>query len=251
MTPPFTTIRQFNDAGLRAFLDYLRRVKEGDTQRSPDFLVDDQKLSSALNPGQWIDPRSFDTALDMVEYLYPRVMALSLPNKLYDPGLWSWLAAYYFDVICPPDKHDRRRVGELESYIATGDSRKSNRHLISAAIRFYHYHRPHNQLALYLSPGRRSEYLRVIQESPQLFTSPGLIEAIHRMYWNPETGAPYRGTLGDSNRSGSIKRLSVVMNQFAVNYDLQGMSADQILELLPKKEFGRWLEIAEAVRTEV
>ena len=71
-----------------------------------------------------------------------------------------------------------------------------------------------------------------------LITNRGLISAIDQLYWNEKTRRPKRGATTMS-RPGNLRRLIAVIEQLELNYDLFGMSAAEILALLPP-EFDVW-----------
>jgi hypothetical protein len=71
-----------------------------------------------------------------------------------------------------------------------------------------------------------------------LLANRGLIEVVDRLYWNPDTSRPKRGAASDT-QPGSLRRLIAVVQQLDLNYDLYGMSAQEIEALLPM-EFDVW-----------
>jgi hypothetical protein len=66
----------------------------------------------------------------------------------------------------------------------------------------------------------------------------GLIEAINLLYWNVRAHRPKRGATTES-RPGNLRRLVAVVQQFDFNYDLYGMTAAELIALLPD-EFDPW-----------
>ena len=71
-----------------------------------------------------------------------------------------------------------------------------------------------------------------------LITNKGLIEAIDLLYWDPKRHRPKRGATTPT-RPGNLRRLIAVIQQLDFNYDLYGMRAHEILQLLPP-EFDAW-----------
>jgi hypothetical protein len=65
-----------------------------------------------------------------------------------------------------------------------------------------------------------------------------LLDALRLLYWDEANQRPKRGGRDDA---GGLRRFITVMNQFNRTYDLHAMTGKQIVQLLPKAEFGRWL----------
>lgn len=239
-------IRQFTERGIEQFRAYLTAAKAGATDPLPAALLFDDAYARTLDRHITVEPQSFATTLEMVRYLHPKIKALRLEGKLYDRGLWAWLTAYYFDQVCPPDKAGRRKVGEIVRYLPSAelDFRDTKRHLLGAAMRMYDTHgEKRMQLFLYTPPYERSDFLRLITESQELAANSNLLDSLHRLYWDEFTQRPVRGAKGSKKGTpGSVLRFFALMNQFNRTFDLFSMTGEQIVALLPKDEFGRWLE---------
>ena len=78
-----------------------------------------------------------------------------------------------------------------------------------------------------------------------LITNRGLIAAIDLLYWNPRTKRPKRGAT-TTTRPGNLRRLIAVLQQLDLNYDLYGMRAAEILDLLPN-EFAAWMPAQKSI----
>jgi hypothetical protein len=66
-----------------------------------------------------------------------------------------------------------------------------------------------------------------------VISSPTLIETARRLYTDPRTGRLRRGA--GAKGKGSPRRLALIANQLALTYDIQHMSADQLIKLLPRE----------------
>ena len=60
------------------------------------------------------------------------------------------------------------------------------------------------------------------------------------LYWDDKNQKPKRG-FGATERPGTLRRFVAVINQFNRTFDLFTMSGEQIINLLPRDEFERWL----------
>lgn len=238
-----TPIRIFNTQGIEQFRVALRQIKDGETNKLPENLLFDPNLSSIPSKNIKVAFHKFTTTLEMVEYIHPLIVALPLSDKFFNPGLWAWLAAFYFDVICPLEDN-KRKVGEEARYIfpVNRDFREFYRHLIASPLRIYDtYGKQLTLLLLYTEPHKRSEFLREIMGVQELAMNQGVMEAIHIIYWDSERQRPKIGAVSKNlSSAGTLRRFIALMNQFNRTYDLQGMTGEQIIALLPQKEFERW-----------
>lgn len=235
-----TPIRRMTDKGVAALHEYLVGLKSGGTSRLPEHLILNEEYARILDISVTVEPEVFDTSLDMARYLHPRIQGLSLPGKYYDTGLWSWLTAFYFESVCPADSTGKRKVGELARYIPPVSRAVSYRHLMALAARMFDTHGEQRmRLFLYTSPSEMSSYMRVVAGTEELAVNSGLLEAMNMLYWDDENNRPKRAA---RDMPGGLFRFMAVMNQFNRTYDLLAMSGKQIINLLPKNEFGRWIK---------
>lgn len=239
-------IRQFTERGIEQFRAYLTAAKAGATEPLPAALLFDDSGARILDRHITVEPQSFATTLEMVRYLHPKIKALRLEGKFYDRGLWAWLTAYYLDQVCPPDRAGRRKVGQLARYIPPleRDFRNIYRHMLATAASMYDTHGDDRmRLFLYTLPHEQSSLLARITESQELASNSNILDALKVLYWDEIARRPKRGTRGkDRNLSGGMERFLALMNQFNRTFDLFSMTGEQIVALLPKDEFGRWLE---------
>ena len=86
------------------------------------------------------------------------------------------------------------------------------------------------------SPGDVVEQLASRQE---LVTNPGIIGLVTKLYVDMDTKRPKRGAGGKGG--GSARRLSDVLEQFDLTWDLYAASADELVNVMPR-EFERFLK---------
>lgn len=236
-------IRQLNEQGIERFRIYLSSAKAGATAPLPHELLADDSLSRILDRHVTVEQMSFVTTLEITRYLYPRIEALQLPGKYYDPGLWAWLIVYYFELICPANIFNQRKIGEIARYIPPRNRNfdESNRHLLALPIRMYERHgEGRTKLLLSSMPNEQSFTLNLVSRSQELSTNPAILDALAKLYWDDQRQIPKRG-FGGIGKPGTLRRFMALMNQFNRTFDLFTMSGDQIINLLPQNEFARWL----------
>ncbi len=70
-----------------------------------------------------------------------------------------------------------------------------------------------------------------------IISNPVIMAAICDLYIDPKTGRPRRGTGGKAG--GSPRRLSLVLQQLDLTFDLRASTSGHVVALLPQ-EFERW-----------
>lgn len=232
-----TALRKLNEKGVAAFREYLRNIRAGvEFQASPALLFVDE-FSSPVVPRIDVSARRFARKYDAAAYLAGVLQPVESPALAEDVGLWSWLALFYFDQLSPIGAEGKRRPREDYHYIP-GDLRRGHeRHLLAGPYRLYRMHGEHARVLLHPAVHQHGRFVYDLGYRRDFIMNRGLIEAIDRLYWNPRTKRPKRGAASD--RAGSLRRLIEVLQQLELNYDLYGMSATEILALLPG-EFDVW-----------
>jgi len=104
--------------------------------------------------------------------------------------------------------------------------------------RLFILHHQNARLLLHPPVHQRGAFIYDLGFRRDLITNKGLIEAIDLLYWDTKRHRPKRGATTPT-RPGNLRRLIAVIQQLDFNYDLYGMRAHEILQLLPP-EFDAW-----------
>lgn len=226
------TLRRLTPKGIDAFRGFLRNIRAGaEFQEHPAILyVDD--YSTAVQPSISIDLRRYRTKFDAASNLLDILSPLDGPALSADIGLWSWLALFHFDQLSPKRADGKRRPRQDYHYIPGGDGWTRDRHLLAGPYKLVRQHGEHARVLLYPPLHQHGNFIYQIGTRQEIVANRGLIEAIHLLYWNARTRRPKRGATTES-RPGSLQRLIAVVQQLELNYDLYGMTAGEILGLLP------------------
>ncbi len=235
-----TALRKLNGRGIAKFREHLADIRTGEAFQSNPALLYVDEYSAALQPRIEIEQQTFKTKLDAATYLSRVLEPIDGPRLPNDLGLWSWLALYFFDQLAPVRSDGKRRPREDYHYIP---DRRTERHLLIGAYTTYKLHGQKSRLLLHPAVHQHGRFLFDLASRRDLMTNRGLIELADRLYWNPRTKRPKRGASSES-QPGSLRRLIAVAQQLDFNYDLYGMSAQEILALLPDREFAAWLDQA-------
>ena len=223
-------LRRFNETGIARFAEFLSSPSNSEEQLMQ--LLQDAELSEVVSVDIDVETVEFTNRLVLGEYLFSLFENAPIVGLDNDRGIWSWLAAFFFEQLSPP-------IGERARWIPSGDYRKYYRHLLAGPYKIYRAHRDNPQRALAIlatnpsSPGDIAEQLASRQE---IVTSKPLMEVATRLYIGPND-TPKRGAAGRG--PGSARRLAQVLNQLDLTWDLYSLPPDKLLDMLPV-EFDRF-----------
>lgn len=234
-----TLLRGFTDDGLARAQTELDQIRNGSLRNfsHEDFAEDD--FSYPLE----IELPHFDASRILNRWnlaLWLHVAFVDHADQLAPP-VWSWLAVHLFDVICPP-LDGQRKVRESARYILQADDyRKAYRHLLAGPYLLFTAHADDPSIVrglLATSPDAPGEVYEQLASRKFLVTSRAVVSAATALYLNDATGNLRRGAGGSG--PGSPRRFGEVLQQFDRTYDLQTMSPETLLSILPS-EFNRFI----------
>lgn len=233
---------RFNERGLRAFGDFLDRLRSDPTQPVPRSLLTDPHLTQPLDPPIEAQPRPFETRMEFTRWLHDAAAHADTHVPRGDAGFWAWLTLALFDQVCP-EKNGKRKAGELARYIPMFDDWKRRyRHLLATpyAVFFVHQDDPGRAALILFSPlhilGEITEQFASRQE---LVSCPGTLALASHLF----VGTANRGLR--SGASGkAARRLGKLLNQFQRTWDITIMSPSEAAAILPR-EFDRFKNAAE------
>ncbi len=166
--------------------------------------------------------------------------------------LFSWLALVFLPSLCRRSKSGTADTGRMYRYVLSRSSSDFYRHLVACP---YWLHRRYGASArIFLAQDAfvMPDVVEQIASRPSLIDSPGVVELLDRLYWDKNANSPVEGFTTStrlenpppgyakaSPNSGTLRALEWTLGQLQCTYDLRSMSADQIMDKLPK-EFGEW-----------
>ena len=232
-------LRRLTDRGIRAFESYLGEIRAGATFHDHPAILYVDEFSTPVMPSIPIELKRFRTKYDAASYLVDLLAPIDSPALAGDLGLWSWLALFYFDQLSPVGSTGRRAPRQNYHYIPGGSGWTRERHLLAGPYKLVRQHGENARVLLYPPPHEHGTFIYQLATRQELVSNRGLIEAITLLYWNPRTKRPKRGAASPSN-PGNLRRFIAVMQQLDFNYDLYGMTAAELMAMLPG-EFEAWL----------
>jgi hypothetical protein len=244
------TLRTLNDEGVGRFADFLNRLRTGGNSPLPNDLLNNPDTSNELPMAVSVERKPggllFSNRFAFGSYLCERLAALDSRSISRNSGLWTWLALYYFDQLCLPDKNGVRRPLANEAYVLAKEFKFDSyyRHLVRTAWLAVLEHGNKSKVLL-LPPGQpkgsplgqRGEIIEQLAARQSMFGSQTIVSAAYKLYFDEETERPRRGSGGAG--AGSPRRLALITQQLDLTFDLRACDVDRFIKLLPK-EFNRW-----------
>lgn len=236
-TASLTRVGKFNSEGINAFSKLLK-LSIGEAQEGAFELVRNDALCDFLECEMEIRP--VDTRFELAEILHSTFERAKLePSAYSDQGFWSWLAARWMNVLFSNSGRSAR-IGEQARWILDKQKSRYYRHLLAGPYFIYRHHLPSPERALSIlcgSPIVPGELVGQVAATSDIAFSVGA-EVATLLYVDPKTGRAKKGSGGIG--PGSPRRLTAAyLNQIDLTIDYRGMTAKQILELLPR-EFDRF-----------
>lgn len=232
------TVRSLNEEGIQKFREYLRELREGIPVQTTDILCD-RLYSSEMSKNIEIENILFKDKHDLTAYLYSKLFILSHSEIEKDRGLWSWLALYYLDQLCPPNNSGMRTAGQDYRYILEPRFRYYHRHLLLGPYSIYLIHADRAPLLLSGPIYKTGSFYVELSSRQGLITNRGVIEAANLLYFDKKNKKPKKGAALTEKKPGTLLRFINVMQQLDLTHDLYSMPGEEILELLPP-EFDEW-----------
>lgn len=226
------TLRHFTAAGLAEFSKWLRAGATG--QITPDLLVDPD-FSKSMGETELLSRKEFDDRYDFGAHLVRILAPFNSREISFDRGLWAWLAAWYFEQLCPRNADGLRKLREENTYLPS-ESRIYYRHLVRTPWYLVSTHGEASRFLLVSPLNQQSYLLDQLAARQFIIASPTLIAAAKRLYTNPQTGQPRPGA--GAKGPGSPRRLALIANQLSLTFDIRAMPVEKFMGLLPT-EFRR------------
>jgi hypothetical protein len=233
------SIRRLNPAGEAAYAAYVAEAKAGTSSAPPWHLLTDPTFSAPLDTQVGISRPMVTNRYEFGRLLVTVLEAFDARLISRDHGLWNWLGLYFLDLTAPPDEAGRRKSGEAARHVVTAkfDYQRYYRHLVREAWMAVRIHGEVVQALLSGPPDVRGDLIEQLGSRQTIFNSPSLMAASMSLYLDQTSGRPKRGAGGKGG--GSPRRLSAILQQLVLNYDLYSSTPDKIVTLLPA-EFARW-----------
>ena len=234
-------LRRLTDVGLSAVSLALLDIEDGKEPDISSLLVSD--VFTEMVPGIEIEVKSFATREEAGKYFFDTLEPLRATgaNLMTDKGLWTWLALSWIEELAPKDSDGSRKLYDHRRWILSVDGHYAYyRHHLAGPYYIYDAHHDDPKRASALLCGSVSVPGEVWEQiaSRQVFAgSPNLMAVVTKLYFDTSKNSLKRGAA--SQGAGGVRRLPMVINQFGLTWDVEGMPVDRILALLPS-EFNKF-----------
>lgn len=233
-------IRVLNQEGIKQYKQYLAAARMGSVDSPPDHLLWDGDCSDPFLPHVEMERRVFNSPYEFGRYLSDILDHCEARDLSRNHALWSWLSLFFIDQIAPPDDNGRRSILEDALYIldASFIFRRYYRHMVRAPWQAVRLHGEHAKILL-LSGGRgaRTELAEQLGAYADIFGCPTVIAAAYLLWFDEASQKPRKGSGGKG--PGSPRRLTAVVRQLQLTYDLSDCPLSEFIKLLPR-EFDKW-----------
>lgn len=244
------TIRSLNSEGIAALREFLAEVRQDPSAAPPMSVLYDEATSVPLRWNVEVEARTFASRFEAAGYLYEAFRSADAVAVERERGIWAWLSLFYFDALCP-EWRGRRSPGEEARWVL--DPRRPYRHLLAGPYAIYKAYALHPEDAMIVlcqpvhRPGKFVEHLSWRRD---LLTTPAVVAAATRLYYDPKTGKPRRRAQS-TTAPGNFSRFIQIVTQLDVTWDLYSLTADALLWRLPQAEFGLAYRTAAATQAEL
>jgi len=233
---------RYTDEGLRRFGEFCDSARAEhragrDVPPVPGELLEAPGLTETTT---WTLPEGepqFATKVEIGAFVAGFLPDVDFETARGDAGLWSWLAARYFDQITA----GRTKIKERRAYVASLGFQEFYRHLLLGPCYLYFIARDEPgrvKVLLYDDPTTMNEVMVQFGSYQTLMQNPELQRLIQRLYFDEPRGRIKRGAGGKG--PGSPRRLMDFLRQIELNFDLGSIRADRMTEMLPR-EFEKFL----------
>lgn len=246
--------RRFNETGLSAFRAHVEN-HYGTPGPSANTLISDPALSTPIAGVTLDEERKFASRHEFGEYLCTVLESIDrdlLLSPEYD-NFWAWINAVYFLQLAP------KEVRKSEHYLCvrTGPAGSLlHRNAARTAFEIVCIHGPHGRFALQRPMHTHGQLLESLSASQTIIRNRSFFAAAAKMYidvqgnlkpgYGSKPKKPKDRKPGDSAGKGSIRRLPVALRRLDLTYDVEVLSGDELVAMLPR-EFARWTRKEAAV----
>jgi hypothetical protein len=234
-------VRLLSEEGVASFRSYLGRVREGSTEVPPTELLEADGASLPLPQpftGRDIVVERFSSKMEMVQYLSKYLEGIPRDFWRHELGLWAWLALWMFDQLAPAASNGTRKLLTDELYIPTAHFQRRYRNLLLGPFLVYALHQQRARLLLAKPVNVWSDVEEQLLGVQGVIQIPGALEAADLLYFDTTKQEGKRG-ITNRNKGGTIRRLREVLQQLDLTFDVNALSGEEIVGLLPA-EFDRF-----------
>lgn len=243
-----TTIREFNESGLRDFKTFLTLCRDNPTYAEYNETLK-VKINELLTNKHLTretkysinEDLKFRNRFEFGEYLF--TVFGDKPMEKH-AGVLSWIALLFIDKICEINpKNNRLKVLSNYRYIPeTNNSRRYYRHLILTPLLAYQRLKENSIMVLSNPLHESSDAVEAVLSRQDFWANENLMNLSKKLYFDEKIGRPKANAFSSRENPGNATRLARdLVPQLSMTYDLYDCSPETIFDLLPS-EFDHWID---------
>lgn len=237
-------MRALNADGINQMRIWLDQVRQNPSLPVPQELLNSASFTEHRGKPideEIFDTKAFETKLDLAKAIDQAVQSAELNEELLesDQGFWSWLTLRFFRKFIG----SKGKVGEHALWIyEPGNWRKLYRQKMAPLWLAFRAHRdnPERLKGVLGTPVViTGEVFEQMMSRKPIVLSPGIMMLITKLYYDEAHGRLKRGH--GSKEAGSARRLSIVLDQLRLTYDIEALGWEALADMLPR-DFNRFFE---------
>lgn len=233
-------IRRLNERGIEVFGMHIHELSQGNKLDTPIHILTDDRYSEAIEYELNVEQRDFDTRYEMGGYLVEVLSEVNIQKLLGEQGIWSWLALYWFDQLCPAAASGSRKPSKSYNYILSTNYNHRPRHAVYMTWLLVERYGEDSLFMLSKKLHERGELIEQLTARQYLIGCPGVISAASTLYFDPKKSTFKRGSTSQK-RKGNMRRFISYLQQLDLTYDLGTISGDSLVGMLPG-EYSSFIE---------
>ena len=240
-------VRSFTPEGIGHVMDLLRQMRIEGTVLQDDVeeLVKDIEYTTVVDENLKINPdKVFATKLELCEYFTKVFTPDFLAEHRRDKGLWTWLAMVYFKQFVKTKNNIAKIASDARWIYQPQSLMVWRRHFIAGNVYLYldfkHVGTELQEMFFVAGPLLQFNTITdILTHVSEVYQAPAALQVAAWLYYQPESKSKIKaGTNGLGG--GAARRLTTVVQQFALTWDFKDTSsASELWNKLPS-EFAKY-----------
>lgn len=234
---PKLILKKFNEIGEKKFEDFFDRKLRNKKTPVPFKYLNDENLNQSLDVKIEIDTsKVFKSAFEFGKYLDLKLGELK--NIRFETGIFHWLTLAFFNQLFPGPSGGSQKI----KYILNKNAPSSwKKHLVRLRWELYSQFKEKSIVYLSKEINNWSDEEESISASPTLISSKNILDLYTKLYLRfDKKNLPK--IISKRNVSGNHRELTKELSIYQLNFDINRMGVDDLLELLGP-DFKKWVKV--------
>ena len=228
------TLKKFNENGEKKFEDFFDRKLKNKKIPVPFKYLNDDNLTQELDIKIEIDNnKTFRSAYEFGKYLDFKLT--DLKNIRFETGIFHWLTLAFFNQLFPGPSGGSQKI----KYILNKNAPSSwKKHLVRLRWELHSQFKEKSIVYLSKEINNWSDEEESISASPTLISSKNILDLYTKLYLRYDKNKLPK-IISKRNVPGNHRELTKELSIYQLNFDINRMSVDQLLNLLGS-DFKKW-----------